>query len=224
MAVLIVSVILSLGPVVKWDDKTVKIGGVVPIPLPYAAAYYLVPGMQAFRVPSRWMIVAGWAMGGLIALGCNAPSNPPLNLRGGRYGGVKKTLGILGCLMVAIMGGERLTKYKILPTPAEYPKVYQWLKDQPGQVIVELPAGNENDEVERMWYQTWHGKKLLGGYSGFIPPERARFLEKLNKEFPSEETILELENIGVDYVIVHGKSGIKMKSLHEDGESKVYAL
>jgi len=240
MAVLIVSVILSLGPVVKWDDKTVKIGGVVPIPLPYAAAYYLVPGMQAFRVPSRWMQLAGWAMGGLIALVCNTPPGPPLNsknqkdsslltsfaVRGGRKGGVKKIIAVFGCFVLAILGGERLTKYKILPTPAEFPKVYQWLKDQPGQVIAELPAGNENDEIERMWYQTRHEKKLLGGYSGFMPPDRAKLLDQLNKDPYSKGTIDELRETDVDYIISHDSRFMNydLRIIYDDGESRVYEL
>ncbi|HBC73241.1 MAG: hypothetical protein UX91_C0012G0009 [Candidatus Amesbacteria bacterium GW2011_GWB1_47_19] len=194
--VLIISLVMAMGPVLKWQDKTVKIGGRYPVPLPYAAAYYLVPGIQAFRVPSRWLWVSAWAASGLIALSLKSfQSNPNLKIR--------KIIGMFGVMAVAVTGGTRLTNYRNLLKPAEYPAVYRWLGKQPGKVIVELPAGDENIEPDRMLYSLKHGKYLLNGYSGFVPPEREKLLEKLNQEWPSPETDALLRNIGVDYVIVN---------------------
>ena len=51
---------MSLGPVLKIFGHTVKIFG-LPMPLPYAAFYYLFPGFNGFRTPSRFIILAALA-------------------------------------------------------------------------------------------------------------------------------------------------------------------
>ena len=68
-AVVVISAVMALGPVLKWGGKTVKVGGRIPIPLPYAAAYYTVAGFGELQTPSRWIWLSGWAASGLIALG-----------------------------------------------------------------------------------------------------------------------------------------------------------
>ena len=193
-AVLIMGLVMAMGPVVKWQGDTVKIAGKYPIPLPYAAAYYLVPGMPAFRTPSRWIWVAAWAASGLIAIAIAQTQNSKFKIQ---------NLGIIAAMVVAVVGGTGLTDYRDVPKPEEYPSVYQWLSVQPGRVIVELPAGDENVEADRMLFSLVHGKNLLNGFSGFMPPERRRFLDKLNQEWPSESTTEELKRLGVDWVVDH---------------------
>ncbi|TSC87944.1 MAG: hypothetical protein G01um101416_259 [Microgenomates group bacterium Gr01-1014_16] len=159
--ILFIGVVMAMGPTLRWRGETVKVGG-YPIPLPYAAAYYAVPGLQASRTTSRWMWLAGFGASGLIALGMSNIQYSMFN---------KKTLGLVGAIFVAIFGGTHLVKYRELPRPEEFPKVYKWLKDQPGEVILELPRGNEDIELQRMYYSWIHDKKLVNGYSGFKPPE-----------------------------------------------------
>lgn len=154
VAILMTGVIMALGPVLKWQGKTVKIFDKYPVPLPYAITYYVVPGMDAFRTPSRWIWLAGFGMSGIIAMGLTH------TLRG---------VGLLGCLLVAIVGGTHLTKYIDLPKPEEFPVVYKWLKEQPGKVVLELPMGGDERESKRMYYSWLHNKYLINGFSGFSP-------------------------------------------------------
>jgi len=158
LLVIITSYILALGPVLKWDGKTVKIGGIIPVPLPYAAAYYTIPGWQAFRVPSRWLVVTGWGMAAVIAMAIGKSQ--------------KKYLGIIGYLVMAILGGTRLTKYVDLPReiPAEYKTTEE--------VLVFKPMGGEPEEIERMYFSILAGKKTMNGFSGFIPPNRVKWLNE----------------------------------------------
>jgi len=149
-------IVMALGPVLKWQGRTVKVAG-YPVPLPYAAAYYAVPGLQASRTVSRWMWLAGFGASGLIAMGFSSV--------------LGKRIGILGALLVAVVGGTHLVKYRELPRPEEFPKIYKWLKDQPGEVVLELPKGGEDIELQRMYYSWMHDKKMVNGYSGFKPPE-----------------------------------------------------
>jgi len=174
VVVMIIGLVMALGPALKWQGKTVKIGGKYPIPLPYAAAYYSVPGFGALRTPSRWMWLAGWGASGLIAIGLTNTS------RRGIF-----SVGVIGVLLVAVVGGTHLTKYIELPKPEDFPAVYKWLVSQPGDVIVELPVGGDERESKRMYYSLVHGKNLVNGFSGFAPP------------------VSDWRNVGVNYVIVH---------------------
>ncbi len=65
-----------LGPALKIHDQTIKIVG-LPIPLPYGIAYYLIPGFQAFRASSRFIILLGFGLSLLIP--CLLQNNRYLN-------------------------------------------------------------------------------------------------------------------------------------------------
>lgn len=177
------SLILALGPALKWNSRTIKVGS-LPIPMPYALAYYVVPGFEGLRTPSRWLFVSAFATSGLAAAGF------------ARHRFSKLQVG--ACLLVAVVGGTSVSHVKALPAPQAYPPVYQWLKSQPGKVIVELPVftwPNEETEIYRMLYSLGHGKVLVNGYSGFTPPSVYALAK--NGQMPS----------GVDYVIVHPGAG-----------------
>lgn len=203
LILLIFGLVMAMGPVVKWQGKTVKIAGKYPIPLPYAAAYYAVPGFGAFRTPSRWIWLSAFGAGGIIAIGMSKSfSIGEGNLRNGI-----PMLGVIGSLLVAVVGGTYLTKYVDLQKPEDFPKVYTWLADQPGKVVAELPRGGDREESYRMYYSLWHGKTLVGGFSGFAPP------------------VVPVEKYA-DYLIIHGgtKEKIEGKMVYEDEESVVYSL
>ncbi len=56
-------------------------------------------------------------------------------------------------------------------------------------------------ETEWMYWQTFHGRKMVNGYSGYFP---GAFLDlKLSMaEFPAPESIHRLRGLGVDYCVV----------------------
>ncbi|MDO8487982.1 MAG: hypothetical protein Q7S31_01575 [bacterium] len=202
----VLGLVMALGPVFKWQDRTVRVFG-RPIPLPYAVAYYVVPGWKAFRVPSRWLWVSIWAASGLIAAGLAGRKQSDSNWY--RWG-------LAMAAVVAVAGGTRLSYTR--PLPLQIPAVYLWLKDQPGRVVLELPVFNiphEAFEVERMYFSLYHGKMLVNGYSGFIPP----LVDKLVSD--------PLPNIpaGTDYVIDHNSSvSVPGKVVYHDRNSTVYKL
>ncbi len=200
-ATLVFGLVMAMGPVVKWQGKTVKIFN-TPIPLPYAAAYYVVPGWQGFRTPSRWLWLSAFAASGLIALGLAKRE------RGVAWGAVV-------CVAVAVVGGTKLTR--VVELPQKIPAVYQWLKNQPGKIVLEVPAYSwpqEQIEVERMYYSLMTGKTLVNGFSGFTPPLVYKLAADPIGNIPS----------GTDYVVVHDKNfKLTGKILYQDEENSVYA-
>jgi len=197
------AVILALGPVLKWSGNTVKLGGKIPVPLPYTVAYYTVPGFGAFRTPSRWMWLAGWALAGWATMGL--ARTPALSDKGKR-----KVWVWAGLTAVAIGGGTWLYKYRDLESLSEMPEVYRKLEQLPGEVVVELPMGGEGWETGRMLYSLRHKKTLVNGFSGFGPPMTEQLGIRLNKSFPTIEAMEELKMLGVQYVVVHRESNEKM--------------
>lgn len=186
--ILFTGLIMSMGPVLKWQDKTVKIWGKYPVPLPYAAAYYLVPGMNAFRVPSRWLWVVGFAASGLIAAGLSNTSlhlSPILGERDKERG---ISIGVVACLVVGIIGGTRILKTVDLPSFDKIPNVYKWLASQKVNCVIEVPVytwGGQGEVIEtsRMYYSVFHQKNLVNGYSGFIPPNIYSLAQNIRSQF-----------------------------------------
>ena len=193
--VLAASLIMALGPVLKWQGETVKIGGEIPVPLPYAAAYYLIPGFDALRTPSRWMWVAGWAASGLVALGINS---------------IRFSTGLIGLMLVAVIGGMRIANVRNLPSYETMPEVYRRLEKMPGKVVLEVPMGDENIETDRMIYSLFHGKTLVNGFSGYTPPGYREMAGWVNDGLSKDE-ISRLGDMGVEYVIYNQDQLISVK-------------
>lgn len=82
-----------------------------------------------------------------------------------------------------------------------YPKVYNWLKSQPGDfVIAEYPLDFESPNEYYKFCQTIHQKKLINGtIPGTFPNKVAYLMRKLS----SPTTILLLRWMRVKYVLVH---------------------
>jgi hypothetical protein len=201
---LVAGLVMALGPVLKWNEATVKIFGKLFIPLPYGVVYYLIPGISVLRSVHRCIWLSALAASGMIAVGISR-----FNVRGGNGGDIKGKIGILCVLLVAIVGGGKLTPRGDFPKPADYPAVYSWLKSQPGQVILEYPVYTWADgekygrEMYRMVYSLKHGKSLINGASGFVPPQRAELFGEIIKDYPNEELDNKLVSLGVNYIIVH---------------------
>ncbi len=228
-AVIFLGLLMALGPVLKIYGSTFKIFDKIFIPMPYGIFYYLIPGFGALRTPSRWMILFALGLSLVIAIAFSRLKTKFRNIV------------FLVALAIAIFGGARVSEAQKMPTREEYPKVYLWLKDQPGKVVLELPiytAGTDNKyvkEMYRMLYSLEHKKTLVNGYSGFYPPKWQEQAKKLIFEFPSESLENELKNMGVAMIIVHKTEinpekfeEIKLwginKVVYEDDDALVYNL
>lgn len=205
--VIAIGAILMLGPVLKINGATLKILE-IPIPLPYAVLYYIIPGFKAFRDSSRWILLLNF---GLALLAGKLAANSKLT---------KST-------QTLIFGGLLLSYYflsqnqmKLYQIPTQTPIIYQAVKTAPQKVLAEFPVFSwrmmpyaylEND---RLMYQTIHKKTLYNGVSGFTPPQREFEWEWLWKEFPSSESLLYLQSQGVELIVVHYNLYEEMHDAH----------
>ena len=201
LAVIFSGLILTVGPVLKWAGKTVKIFGRIPIPLPYSIMYYLVPGFQAFRTPSRWIWIAVLGMSFIIAAGtAKFIRDRKIALRW-------KLLTLILIFSLSLLNGK-VKNYYVFQKVNEYPKVYKILRNKTPGVILELPvyswASGEIAAIEthRMIYNLYSQKYMLGGFSGFNPPSWDKMISESWNEFPSVVFDKKLENIGVNYILV----------------------
>jgi hypothetical protein len=154
---------LSLGPFIH-------IAGVnTYIPGPWAVLRY-VPLIDAARTPTRFSIVAALGLaimlaGALAALGRRFPQHRRL---------VAATVGVL--LVLELAPAPR-TLYS-----ASIPSVYQTIAADPRPVrVLHLPFGIRdgtftagNFSARYLFYQTGHGKRLIGGYLSRISQKRVR--------------------------------------------------
>ena len=116
-----------------------------------------------------------------------------------------------------------------------------WLESQAKNVISEMPVytwasgGLAKNEMMRMLYSLKHGKTLYNGYAGFYPPDWLIFTARLDKEFPSFQLESDLNEIGIDYVLVNKKeygqtrlNAIKLwgedKEVYQDKSFLVYKI
>ncbi len=196
VAIIVVGAVCMLGPVIKIGSESLKIDGLA-IPLPYAAFYYLVPGIQAFRAVSRWAVVLnfGLALGlGWLAARALIPQK-------------WLVLALTGYLAVTLYFVR--THQHLYSVDLSIPPIYAAVKDSDQQILAELPiyqwdmgelAGSEN---KRLLLQLYHQKKLYNGVSGITPPQRNQDIHTHFQNFPGELSLEVLETAGVELIVVH---------------------
>jgi len=192
----IFGLLMMLGPVLKIDNHTFKLLN-LPIPLPYALFYYLLPGFKAFRATSRFIVLVNFGLSLLLGMKL-AKSNLLVT---------SKVLLILawGCFLLF----SQKDKYPLIEIETQMPEIYQLASTFVGQKMVELPAYTWDiqplvfQESLRLFYQTKHHLTLFNGTSGFVPTKREQDFYFLTTNFPNQESIIYLSNLGVRLVMIH---------------------
>jgi len=197
--------ILSFGPGFHLFRNTVHVGPIPLVPTPYLIFYYLLPGFQAFRAPSRWILYAFV----FLTLASIYILKHKIN---------RKVILILSAFIILELNVP-LTFYHV-PAVNEFPPEQVWLKNNyEGAPIVQFPIYNWDDtsplmkgseqvnsgfgvETLREYYSTIHWHPMYNGYSGFSPPAWEKSVKWLQKEFPSKETINFLRDKGIKLVLV----------------------
>ena len=206
----------ALGVVLCLGTKLYFFCHSAAIPMPYDLFYYLFPGFKVIRVPARFIILVILALAILSAFAIRA---------GLAWLGKKKSIALNGLVALVIVGLLLLDLMSVampmhkITAKEKFPAVYTWLAAQKGRApTAELPLANYDPETfisglqyeptwlerepMRTYYSTLHWKKLLNGYSGFIPDTYYEAV-KATHGFPSTESIAWLKVMGVKYVIVH---------------------
>jgi hypothetical protein len=207
-----VSFILSLG-----TEREIVIN-TVPyiIRLPYYYIYKIFPPLEIIRVPAR--------LGILVIFSLSVLSGYAIELIQ-KYKNHFLYFSVITVVFIAEIWQINTPSVKI-PVGKNIPEVYQWLTAlQENQIIVELPLKplqkgdlmdnqlmisydqlNENQvyalETYRIYFSSYHKKKMINGYSGFFPQTYHDNIELL-ESFPSDSSINALSKLGVRYIIVH---------------------
>jgi len=191
--------ILSLGPFLHLGRLTIH--HPFPIPLPYAAFYYLVPGFKGMRNSARWemlfillsAVVIGYCLHTLL-----------------KKNTYKKYFICIALSVVIILEFNLPLSFLPIPSLSKAPKLYSWLKTTPASTsAVEMPIYNWNmqpyvsSEVWREYYSTIDFRPAVNGTSGFTPPPWQNMVINLMRSFPSDGDLKQLKGLGVNLIIIH---------------------
>jgi len=177
-----------------WGEKTAV------IPMPFSLFYNYVIGFTGIRVPSRFAVYVLLGIGVLAGFGYDRIMSK-IKRSTHKY--------CLAIALLVIINIEYLSipiESATIPVRSDVPLTYKWLKEQKRDaVVLEVPFFDKiGDEAICLYFSTYHKKKLINGYSGFIPAS-AFFLQSTFKGFPNEDCIDILEALKVDFIVLHLK-------------------
>ncbi len=192
LALLVAAFVLALGPRLYLTSESAS-----DLTLPYRWMYDLLPFMRALRAPVRFEALIMFALAVLAGLGIAA-----LATRG------HATLLALGAISMISIEYLALPASNITPLPVAsgIQPVYRWLAHQPASVTLELPMMGPNSQnqldISKEYFTTYHWQNTPDGYSGFNPPRRGEIAYEM-QFFPGPRAISLLEALGVRHLLVH---------------------
>ena len=198
LLVLVLSFLFSLGPIIHFRHNMIMLG-------PYIFLYIL-PGFDGMRVPARFVIMVGLAVSVFAAYGLAKI----LDRFQRPY--EKTILTILLSMLVILESISIPLSVASVPVGRDIPEVYKWLGNIKGDfAILELPSSSSSEQallqqIQYMYFSTYHWKKLVNGYSGYLPPVFNYLCNDLDKKgFPSDYSINYIKQINIKYLIVHSE-------------------
>ncbi len=194
---------LSLGPLPALYGST------YPAVSLYTALAPYWPGLDAIRVPARFVSIFLVFFAVLVGLGGG------LLARMGKAG-VVATL-VLGAAIVGMnvrrpfpLNRELLSPY-VKPTAAylrpspEPPPVYRYISSlPPNAALAEFPADDLWYSTRYLYFSTFHWRPIVNGFTSFYPPaalDRIRWL--INPLRTPDEAWTTLRSAGVTHVVLH---------------------
>ena len=208
-AIALTGLVLSFGPERPFSIGPFDTGY---MKLPYAYLYKVFPLLQILRVPARFSIV--FMLGLTVLAGYGATRVKPL------------ILFLIGMLFLFEIWQRPMSLVQI-PTYANIPLVYQWLRQQPDvKAIIELPIGKIEQgiipigqqvmlryeeitgdsplaaETYRVYFAGFHNKRTVNGYSGYVAQSYHDAVVNM-ASFPDNASINYLRSQGVSHIIVH---------------------
>ncbi|WP_174583035.1 glycosyltransferase family protein [Candidatus Methylacidithermus pantelleriae] len=189
------ALVMSFGPELQIAGRQTG------VPLPYRCFYELVPGFKALRCPARFEALLMLALAVLAGYGVRKILGGLSRLSTGWGACAALSGGLIGLVVLEYLSIP--VPVVRVPTGPEVPPVYRWLGQQEqSTVVAELPADIEHN-FWYMYFSTYHWRRIVNGYSGFVPDQFFDIQERLGS-FPERESVDLLRALGVDLVIVHG--------------------
>jgi len=189
------SMMLSFGIGFAFLGRTTMI-----VPMPFPFFYRHVLGFNGIREPARFAVFVLFGVAVLAGFGAAR-----------LFAALKKPAARTAVFLslAAVLNIESLSvpiDDIIVPVGRDVPPTYRWLAAQPDRTIVlEYPFHDWiADDSIYLYLSTYHWKRLVNGYSGFIPASTYLVRDAV-RSFPDGESLDVLAALGVDTVIVHAK-------------------
>ncbi len=179
--------------------------------MPWETLMHVVPGFSQVRNASRFaffvqmvvVLLAALGMWGLVLLRRRCFRSRVLR----RLSGVALCLLGLAAVFEVRPYSVELTQ---VPDVRSHAGWMDFVTDNisPGRSLACLPmppgdkAADFEDTTRWMYLGTYHGLPLVNGYSGFFPLSYFEIQDLVNASFPDEESIGQLLNRGVEFVVV----------------------
>jgi len=161
-----------------------------------------VPALHGLRSPARFGILASCAIAMLAALGAQALSEFAVK-------SARAASFVMPALLMLIAVEGSTTGMQLMDVPKladDDLSVYTAIRRIGLGPILELPlprldALPGHDATFTLWsIEHWH--PIVNGYSGYYPLEFAQTVVR-TEHFPDDQSIAQLTNIGVRYIVVH---------------------
>jgi len=211
------ALLLSFGSTLSFLGDSTSI-----TPLPFKWFYEHVPGFKGIRVPSRYAIFVIFSTVLLAGIGMKSILAKFDKKKFIVWG----SIGLLCVLNLEYLSVPQRTR--IVPIREDVPPTYRWLADEAEEApIIELPFHrNIGRDAVYMYFSIFHWKKLVNGYSGFIPPA-IFYIRKVFETFPSPASLDILKTLGIKYVVLHPrifkeeKASRVVRSIRDDFPSEL---
>jgi len=202
----LVFIVLALGPVLHVGGST-RLGGVGPIPLPYAVLHRAIPLLKISRSVSRFDVVVMLSLAILAAIGLNW-----LLSRIQEAGYNEYAQGLVAAGVLILVGLE----FWVAPYPMSPPETqsfhYQLAQERGSFAVMDIPL--DWDRPANLLYQTIHEKPTVSGYTSRTNPmspawrtpvlQTFRYLgADVNVGDPRALAPTVLTDLNVRYVIIH---------------------
>ncbi len=193
--VALLGLICMLGPVAKWHGQTIRFFD-QPIPLPYAAVYYFLPGIQSIRSVTRFSMLFGFGLSVVLTQALFISDRKQWQ---------KIIVGVCLSIWVVLSAKHFLPVYNI---DTQFPQINQTIKQRDEKILAIMPMylwpmhPYVSAENERLLNQLDHDKMLYNGMSGFVPPQRSKDISTHWRAFPDDESIELLKAAGVELLLV----------------------
>ncbi|HEY2151875.1 MAG TPA: hypothetical protein VGH34_13775 [Vicinamibacterales bacterium] len=158
----------------------------------YRWLYTHISAFQGFRAPARFAILAWCASSVLAGFGVE------WLLRSTTARTARVTL--LAALLVALCVEAGSAPLPLVGQSTVVPPIYQFLKNTPPTVIIELPQLDYNPTY--MFWSTYHWQSLVNGYSGYKPADSLDTLALMDT-LPDDESIQRLQELNVHFILLH---------------------
>ena len=115
-----------------------------------------------------------------------------------------------GLLATLAVGGASIGSGPMAALPDVHTDWSNWLHDHPGGAVVVMPMPTARPASAFVHTTEWmlmglaHGHPLVNGYTGFFPQGDRDFRLRMGT-FPSAESVAELRELGVRYVVADGE-------------------